>query len=376
MSFGIGVLGATGFIGTPYREEIRAAPADARIVALCARRRDLLEAAGRADRAQLITDDWRQVIDHPDVNVVLICTPDALHSDAVMACVASGKHIVCEKPIGLNGREALDMWHAVRNARLGHFVPFWTRYVPVFARAREILRQGVAGQIRAVVYRWHNPRPPGMPLTWRDDATLSSAGSIADVGSHAYDTIRWILGTSATRVLAHAGVITPAKPDLGPLNLAEAIQFGQQPSAKLADTSSAPTWRRGTAFDYASVAFELEDETVGTLILSHAPFLRKGLAPEIEFHGTLASISVDRLQSTVAVVPSGSVVPQVERIDDPGSGNRFARYVFPALRDRIAGRDSVHPGMNDGCRAQLFTDAAATSAQTGGWVSLPAAPDL
>ena len=39
-----------------------------------------------------------------------------------------------------------------------------------------------------------------MPFTWRDDAALSSAGSIADVGSHAYDTVRWILGDNAKRV--------------------------------------------------------------------------------------------------------------------------------------------------------------------------------
>ena len=47
MKFGVGVIGATGFIGTPYRSEIRQSPDDAWIVALCARRRDLLEAAGK-----------------------------------------------------------------------------------------------------------------------------------------------------------------------------------------------------------------------------------------------------------------------------------------------------------------------------------------
>ena len=50
-----------------------------------------------------------------------------------------------------------------------------------------------------------------MPFTWRDNAELSSAGSIADVGSHAYDTIRWMLDTEAVRVLAHADVIRQNK---------------------------------------------------------------------------------------------------------------------------------------------------------------------
>src|SRR5207247_6864259 len=121
-----------------------------------------------------------------------------------------------------------DMWTAYRDRGLGHFVPFWTRYVPVFGRAREVVRQGALGEVKAVIHRWHNPRPAAMPFTWRDDAELSAAGSLADVGSHAYDTLRWLLGQDAVRVLTHATVITPAKPDLGSLNLDEALRWGER----------------------------------------------------------------------------------------------------------------------------------------------------
>ena len=85
MTFNVGIIGATGFIGTPYRKEIREATDDATIVALCARRRDRLEAAAREDQAEFLTDDWREVVEHPDVDFVLIATPDALHHEAVMA---------------------------------------------------------------------------------------------------------------------------------------------------------------------------------------------------------------------------------------------------------------------------------------------------
>jgi predicted dehydrogenase len=211
MKFGVGVIGATGYIGTPYRAEIRQSPHDATIVALCARRREPLAAAAEQDGAVLATDDWRQVVEHPEVNLVLVATPDALHYEAVMACARLGKHVVCEKPVAVSACEAYRMWSAYRAARLGHFVPFWTRYVPAFGRVRELVRQGIVGDVRVVVYRWHNPRPAAMPFTWRDDATLSAAGSVADVGSHAYDAMRWMLGREATRVLCHAGVITAAR---------------------------------------------------------------------------------------------------------------------------------------------------------------------
>jgi predicted dehydrogenase len=365
MHFGVGVLGATGYIGTPYRQEIRESREDARIVALCARRRKPLEAAGREDGAELITDDWRQVVEHPKVNLVLVATPDALHHDAVMACAALGKHVVCEKPIAANAQQAREMWQACRSAGVGTFVPFWTRYVPVFARAREVLREGTLGEVRAIVYRWHNPRPEAMPFTWRDDAALSSAGSVADVGSHAYDTMRWLLGTEARRVLAHADVITPAKPDLGAVNLDEALRWGQGHQ-----TEDSSRTRKGTAYDYASMAFEMTTGAVGTLVLSHAPYLRKGLAPEVELHGTQASLAVNRAAGTITLVSPDEEPRLTDRVADPGFGNRFAQHVFPAIRARAAGQSTVHPGLEDGYCVQRFTDAAALSAKRGGWVEL------
>ena len=364
-NFSVGIIGATGYIGTPYRAEIRGAKADARIVALCARRRGLLEAAAKEDGAEFTTDDWRQVVEHPDVNLVVVATPDALHHEAVMACAAAKKHVVCEKPVGMNVGEAHEMWTAVRDASLGHFVPFWTRYVPVFVRAREVVRQGTIGEVKAVIYRWHNPRPAGMPFTWRDDAELSAAGSLADVGSHAYDTLRWLLGLEAVRVLTHADVLTPAKPDLGSVNLDEALRGGE--GHAVGDSSRR---RSGTAFDFADIAFVLENGAVASLVLSHAPYLRKGLAPELELHGTDASLAVDRLTGKLTLARSGKEPELLATVADPGFGNRFTKHVFPAIRSRRAGEPTEHPGLDDGWRVQRFTDAAALSVLRGTWVTL------
>jgi len=365
MKFGVGVIGATGYIGTPYRSEIRQSKEDAKIVALCARRRDLLEAAGQEDDAELITDDWRKVVEHPDVNFVVIATPDALHYEPMMACAEQGKHVLCEKPVGANVQQAYDMWAAYRKTALGHFVPYWTRYVPVIVRAREIVAAGSLGSIRAIVYRWHNPRPAAMPFTWRDDAKLSAAGSIADVGSHAYDTMRWILSEEATRVLAHAGVITPAKADLGEVNLQEALEWG--PAHEGGQRTNV---RQGTAFDYADIAFEFPSGAVGSLLLSHATFLRKGLAPELELHGTDASLGVNRITGSLTLVQPDQPPRPLELLPDPDFGNRFAKHVFPAVRARAAGDGFDQPGLDDGWRVQLFTDAAALSASRGTWVEL------
>lgn len=365
MQFRIGVIGATGYIGTPYRKEIRESDEDAKIVALCARRRDLLETAQREDGADLITNDWRQVVEHPDVNLIIIATPDALHYEPAMASAERGLHLLCEKPVGINSQQSRDIWNAYRDKPLAHFVPFWTRYVPVFQRTRKMVQRGDLGEIRAVIYRWHNPRPMAMPFTWRDNAELSSAGSIADVGSHAYDTMRWILGEEATRVLTHANVITDAKPDLGEVNLGEALEWGQAHQVGESDVS-----KKGNAFDYANVAFEFTNGAVGSLVLSHAPYLRKGFAPELELHGTEASLGVDRISEKLLFAKSGQHPEQIEELPHDGTTNRFATHVFPAIRAKLADGSREHPNLEDGYRVQLFTDAASASAKAGQWMDV------
>ena len=367
--FRVGVIGATGFIGAPYRQEMREAVAGFQIAALCARRQEPLAAAAAEDGCDFTTDDWRQVVEHPDVDLVMVTTPDRLHYEPVMAAAAAGKHVFCDKPIGADSREAGAMWRACRDAGVAHYVPYWSRHIPLFQRAREICRAGTLGDIKGVMYRWHNPRPASMPFTWRDDATLSAAGSIADVGSHAYDAVRWILGAEATRVLAHAGTITPAKPDLGPVNLTEAIEWG---SANAKD--AAPKTRAGTAFDYATIAWEFSGGAVGAITLSHAPFFRKGLAPELELHGTAASLALDRVRGSIAIGAPGEDLPQTESAS-VDVGNRFANFVHPALSARVDGQGDdedggQRPGMEDAWRVQLFTDAAALSAKEGRWVEV------
>ena len=365
MKFHIGVIGATGFIGTPYRKEIREAADSARIVALCARRRDRLEAAAKEDGAALVTDNWREVVEHPDVNLVLVATPDRLHHEAVMACAEQGKHVVCEKPVGNDAHEAYQMWSAYRERKLGHYVPFWSRYIEVFDRARSVVQEGTLGELRAMVFRWHNPRPASMPFTWRDDGELSSAGSVGDVGSHVYDTIRWVTGLEAQRVLAHADVITPAKPDLGAVDLGEALDWGRTHAS-----GESKNTRKGTAFDYGNIAVQFENGAVGSIVVSHAPYLRKGLAPEMELHGSQASLSVDRTTGLVRLAHPDQEVATVDTRPHKEFPNRFANYVFPGLHQQIEDTPCDHPSLYDGWRVQLFTDAAALSAQRGTWVDL------
>lgn len=363
MKFNVGVIGATGFIGVPYRQELREAAGQYRIVALSARRQELLEVARREDSAEFITTDWREVVSHPDVNLVLVAVPDALHHEIALESAAHGKHIVCEKPVAMNAREAHEIWTAYRDRGLGHFVPFWTRGLRAFRRVKQLLAEGLIGEIRGVVYRWHNPRLESMPYTWRDNAELSAAGSIGDGGSHAYDTMRWLTGLEATRVFAQAGVLTPPKPDLGEPNLEEALAWSEAH-----DLVDAPAERAGTAFDYGNLIFELSNGGVGVLTVSHAPYLRTALAPDVELHGTEASLAIYRWTGELRIARNPGESELLEIASEPAGVNRFAEQTYPGLQSTIAQEVTEEPGLHDGWRVQIFIDAATASAERGAWV--------
>lgn len=363
----IGVLGATGFIGVPYRKELLECE-NVSIVGLCARRTQQLEDAVKLDNARFGTKDWREIIHHPGINYVLVCTPDALHKEAILECAQAGKHVFCEKPVGMDAKESFEMMDVfLKRNDLAHFVPFWTRWSPGFVKSKSIIDSGILGEIKSIVYRWHNPRPEDMSFTWRDDSSLSSGGSIADVGSHAYDTIRFLTGLEATEVLTHAETITPSKLDRGNINLSEALDVPSH--------SSDFDRRRGDTPDYANISFKLTNGATGILVVSHAHYLRKGIVPELEVHGEKASIIIDRYHGKVSLFHGIEDKGEVFNVESGGFdiGNRFKKIVIPALLQVINGKQQTElevPNLKDGWKVQLFTDAALKSHKLGQWVSI------
>ena len=355
---GVGVIGATGNIGRTYRAELRAVPEQARIVALCARRRERLERAQAEDGAGLITAEWREVIDHPAVEVVLIATPDDEHYEPAMACAAAGKHLICEKPVARTASEALAIWEAFRDTGLGHFVPFWSRYQPPLVRARDLIAAGAVGRVRVLTYRRHMPRRAGTAFTWRDDAEVSTAGAVADLGVHMIDLVRWMLGSGPQRVLAHGQVLEARKPYAGKLDMQEAA----------ACTEAAQT-RRPTAWDHGTVLVALAGGTTGVLISSESARVRGGLSPELEVHGEDASLSVDPARGRIELLPSDGP-PQVETVADE-EVNRMG-CALAAIRERAggAGDASEHPGLDDGVHAARYIDACLRSAHSGAWAEV------
>ena len=158
-------------------------------------------------------------------------------------------------------------------------------------------------------------------------------------------------------------MLSPPKPDLGEPNLEEALAWSEAH-----DATAGQSRRAGTAFDYGNITFELENGAVGVLMVSHAPYLRSALAPDVELHGSEASISIGRYTGDLRIARKPGESELLEAVPAPDAPNNFADLVYPGLLATMAQEPTEAPGLHDGWRVQVFTDAAVASAQRGAWV--------
>ena len=152
-TLGIGVIGM-GWMGTVHSRSYRMANdrfhdsgVRARLV-ICAD-----DVAHRATEAQEqlgfteSTTDWRRVIDHPEVQIVIIAAPNFLHLEMVQAAAAAGKHIFCEKPVGRSPEETAEIERLAREAGVMSFVGFNYRWAPMVQHCKNLIEGGRLGNL-------------------------------------------------------------------------------------------------------------------------------------------------------------------------------------------------------------------------------------
>jgi len=164
-------------------------------------RRDMTKA--RASAAQysipLAFDSAAELCASPEVDAVLVTTPNALHLADVSTAIEHRKPVLCEKPMGVNSGECRQMVEAARKARVPLGVAQVFRFEDSTARLRERIAAGQIG--RPIFARAEfSYSAKTHPRTWLTDAALAGSGPIGDVGVHCVDALRYILQDEIVRV--------------------------------------------------------------------------------------------------------------------------------------------------------------------------------
>ena len=162
------------------------------------------------------TGDWRALVAAPEIDVVNITAPNALHKEMALAAIAAGKHVYCEKPLAPLAADAREMAEAAEKKGVKTQVGFNYLCNPMFGLAREMIAASELGEIRG--YRGLHAEDymadPLSPFTFRHYP--AGGGALADIGSHALATAEFVMGPAAgpiTRVLGDCVTVITERPD-------------------------------------------------------------------------------------------------------------------------------------------------------------------
>jgi predicted dehydrogenase len=199
-SIGVGIIG-TGFMGKAHGLAYRAVGG---IFPLSLR--PVLEMVADSDRdagsrafAQLgfrrLTQDWKELVSDPAVDIVSITTPNVFHKEMALAAIRQGKHVHCEKPLAPNVDDAGEMMLAAEAAKVVTQVGYNYIKNPLIQLARDMIVSGELGEITGFrgIHAEDYMGDPAAPSSWRVDPK-GGGGAVADLGSHIIGMARFLLG--------------------------------------------------------------------------------------------------------------------------------------------------------------------------------------
>jgi len=190
--FRVGLVGC-GLIG---QKRSRALGKDGRLLACSdldvARAESLAQFTGAK-----IYPDWRELVESPLVDVVVVATRHDSLSEITLAAVEAGKHVLVEKPAARHSTELEPVIAAAERNGVKVHVGFNHRYHRSMRKAKALLNSGVLGDLMFMRARYGHGGRIGYEREWRADPIISGGGELIDQGPHLIDLTRWFLGEIA-----------------------------------------------------------------------------------------------------------------------------------------------------------------------------------
>jgi predicted dehydrogenase len=377
-TFRVGLIGYR-FMGRAHSNAWRQAPrffnlkANVELHTICGRN----SAGVQAARAQLgwqhAATDWREVVESPLIDIVDIGAPNDLHAEIAIAAARNGKHILCEKPLALNVKQAEAMLAAAQKARVVHMICHNYRRIPALVLARKMIGEGALGKLFHFHARYAQDWlvDPESPINWRLQKETSGSGANGDINAHIIDLGRYLVGEfQAVCGMLHTFVAE--RP------LAEALSRGMRKMARV------------TVDDAALLIGRMDNGVLANLEATRFAAGRKNHIA-IELNGSKGSLYFDfedmnRLKyfsgddpkdrqgfRDILVTERGGIHPYVGHWWPPGHligyEHTFIHTIADFVNACVEGKP-VQPTFEDGVKNQRVLAAVEESQQKGRWVKL------
>ena len=194
-----GVIGLGTIAWTTMGPALRDDP-DCELVACVSREQGRAQKFADRYGARVATTSYAEMLAHPEVDAVLVATPNALHAHQVIAAAEAGKHVLCDKPLATSVEDARRQLAACEAAGVQLGIVFHNRYLQWVRDVRRLLAEGVIGDVLTVQLEASAGHWP--PEGWRNDPSLAGLGTVYNQGVHVYDALRYLLDAEPVAVSA------------------------------------------------------------------------------------------------------------------------------------------------------------------------------
>jgi predicted dehydrogenase len=312
--------------------------------------------------------DYRLMIKDPGIDIIDNVTPNYMHAEPTIEAMEAGKHVIVEKPMAMNSREAYEMVRVAERTGVINMVAHNYRFVPAIVLARQLIGSGSLGRIYhfRALYLQQSLANPEAPMTWRLRREYAGYGTIADLGSHVIDLARYLIGEVVSvngtlytfnrfRVNQATGVREEVNVDEG---FTAMLRF-ENGAVGLIEASKLATGH------YNSLIIEVNgSEGSIRFDLERINELEVHLAKDGELSGFRRILVTQRTHPYLRFWwPPGHVL---------GWEHTFTHEVYHFLTRLAEGKDVAPEAANfrDGLRVMRIIEAIAESSERGTWVSV------
>lgn len=316
--------------------------------------------------------DWKKLVSSPDIDIVDVALPQALHYEIALVAAREGKHIFCEKPLAMNRKQAEEMLRVCEDNKVKHYLNHNYRRTPAIAFAKKMIEDGKIGRIFhwRCAYQQDWIVDPDFPLTWQLRKETAQAGPQWDLNSHAVDLAHYLVGDISTVSCLTTNFINERP-------LADESTSGNLSAATLGDQKG-----KVTVEDAALMMVQFKNGAIGSFEATRFATGRKnGL--RFEIYGSKGSLLFDlermnelqyyslddeegtqgfrTIQTTEAIHPyAGNWWPAGHIIGYEHSFvHAVADFVTAIVEDK-----TIKPDFNDGLRIIEVLEAGIQSAET------------
>jgi glucose-fructose oxidoreductase len=248
-------------------------------------------------------DTFDRIADNPEVDVVYIILPNALHAEYTVRAFKAGKHVFCEKPMAVTAEECETMIRAGREAGRKLMVAYRAQFEPHNVEAIRRVREGEVGPLRFVTSdhgRILDPKDPADQ--WRMVKSLAGGGSLYDIGIYSLQAARYLTGEEPVEVF---GQIANTKDDPRFREVEDRVVFQLQfPSGAVANLSS--------SYSTSSVKRIQAFGEKGSLILD----------PATEYEGNKLTLQTEKGRQEVKVKEQSQFAAEMDHFSQSVMGNR------------------------------------------------------